>query len=589
MLIRFYESAHNEQHAKLLESLREKYNDTFNQLEGPNAWVILCDIFRTVTQDAAMLDPVCIVDALDECEHNWDSLLDLIVTTSAHVKWLLSSRNVKDIERDLRKIESDQRLSLELKENAENISISVSAFINKSIQDIEALEDHNELQVQTAKTLKSKANGTFLWVALVIKELRKTDRRNVEDVLSKIPTGLEKLYELIMERVNSKLKPKDREACRVLLSVITTAERPLHLKELHLFISSQWADYKSTYDLRDIQDIVKDLGSLLYLRDDTVYFIHQSVKYYMVDYATTSTFPSGIEYQHYQMARTSLEAICQTLQYDICDLKNPGSELRGDLGQIPDQLRSVAYSCVYWVEHLVRGCSFERPTAEDLSKDDGIVHSFLTAKYLCWLESLALLHSLEPHGAVAIEKLRNWATSSYGNKTDDHLGLKGDANCLMSFIGDAYDFFHSCKDYVKDWPLQLYFSAIVFENESSAIYKTFRQHTQARFRNSLTILKRPRARLLLRHDISAQEYVNKLVYSWDSSALCVLSRSSTLNSHTMEVYRTDTMKQTAVWKIDNNNHHVSFLPNSKQLFQFLLLALCKPGTPITGPNCNGVL
>jgi hypothetical protein len=567
LLIRFHESGHNEQHTALLESLRNKYADKLNQLEGSNAWTVLCDISKTVTQDAAMLDPVCIVDALDECEYNCKALLNLIVSTSAHVKWLLSSRNVKDIERDLRKIESNRRLRLELKVNAENISKSVNAYIDNSIQDIEALEGNNELQIQTTETLKSKANGTFLWVALVVEQLRDTDRRNVEDVLKELPEGLENLYKLIMERVNSKLRQKDQEACRVLLSIITTAERPLHLKELRLFISSQWADYKATYEKRDIQDIVKDLGSLLYIRDDAVYFIHQSVKEYMVDYATTSTFPSGIEYQHYQMARTSLEAMCHTLKYDICDLKNPGSELQIYSAQIPDQLRSIAYSCVYWVEHLVRGCSSERPAAEDLSKDDGILHSLLTVKYLCWLESLALLISLEPHGAVAIEKLRNWAASSYANKTDDHLGLKGDANCLMSFIGDAYDFFHSCKDYVQNWPLQLYYSAIVFENQSSAIYKTFRQHIQAHFRNSLTILKKPRVRLLPRHNISAQQYVDKLVYSRDSSALCVLSRSSTLNSHTMEVYRTDTMKQTAVWEIDNNNnnHHVSFLPNSKQL------------------------
>ncbi|UKZ71402.1 uncharacterized protein TrAtP1_012361 [Trichoderma atroviride] len=289
----------------------------------------------------------------------------------------------------------------------------------------------------------------------------------------------------------------------------------------------------------------------------------------MVDCATTSNFPLGIEYQHYQMARTSLEAMCQTLKHDICDLKDPGSKLQDDHAQIPDQLRSVAYSCVYWVEHLVRGCSSEVITAEDLSKVDGILRSFLTVKYLCWLESLALLRSFEQRGVVAIEKLRNWAASSYGNKSGEYhlIDLKGDANYLSRFISDAYDFFHSCKDYVKNWPLQLYYSAIVFENESSAIYKTFRQPIQARFGNSrLTILKTPRTHFSLRHNISVQDDVDKLVYSWDSSALCVLSGSSYSNSRTIVVYRTDTMVQTVERRIDNNGrYHVSFLPDSKHL------------------------
>lgn len=582
MLIRYYESGHHAQHTTLLESLRKNYDDKLNQLEGPNAWNVICDIFKAVTGDEAMLDPVCIVDALDECEHNCKALLKLIVNTSAHVKWLLSSRNVKDIERDLRKIESNRILSLELKANAENISKSVDAYINNSIQDIEALEDDIELQMQTTETLKRKANGTFLWVALVIEQLRDTDRRNIEDVLKEIPAGLESLYQLIMERVNSKLRPKDQEACRVLLSIIITAERPLHLKELYLFMSSQWADHKATYDIRDIQDIVKDLSSLLYTRDDTVYFIHQSVKDYMVDYATTRIFPLGIEYQHYQMAKTSLEAMSQILKYDICNLKNPGSELRWlpqifnqqiPDQQIPDQLRSVAYSCIYWVEHLVRGCSSGGPTAEDLSKDDGILHSFLTVKYLCWLESLALLRSLESHGAKAIEKFKILYTSSYGNKSDEYhlIGLKGDTNFLKRFIGDAHDFFHSCKDYVKNWPLQLYYSAIIFENESSTIHKTFRRSVQAHFGNSFahfgnsfTILKRPRMRFSLRHTLRAQHSIDDLFYSRDSSALCVLS--SYPNDQTFVVYRTDTMEKMFEWTMSNNyRYYVSFLPDSEHL------------------------
>lgn len=267
------------------------------------------------------------------------------------------------------------------------------------------------------------------------------------------------------------------------------------------------------------------------------------------------------------MARTSLEAMCQTLKYDICDLRNPASEIQIDLAQIPDQLRSIAYSCVYWVEHLVRGCSSEGTTAEDVSKDDGILHSFLTVKYLCWLESLALLRSVKPHGAVAIEKLKNWAASSYGNQSGDHhlVGLKGNTNCLRRFISDADDFFHSCKDYVKYWPLQLYYSAIVFENQSSAIYKTFRQPIQAHFGNSLAILKQQRIRFSLQQRIPVQYYVDKLVYSWDASALCVLSHSDS-KSHSIVVYRADTMKQTNEWGIDyNHDLFVSFLPDSKHL------------------------
>ncbi|UKZ53621.1 hypothetical protein TrVGV298_007416 [Trichoderma virens] len=250
------------------------------ELKGPFlyesfSWILDHEDFQKWRHTKKSGYPVCIVDALDECEHDCKLLLSLIVKTSGRVKWLLSSRNIKDIERGFRSIEPSRRLSLELKENAENVSKSVDTYINKSIQDIEALEDDEELQTRTTETLRKKANGTFLWVTLVIEQLRNTDHRHVEEVVDQMPEGLENLYDLMIQRANSKLRQKDREACRILLSIVTTAERPLHLKELHVFICSQWEHYKVDYNMRDMKDMVKDLGSLLSIRDETVYFIHQ--------------------------------------------------------------------------------------------------------------------------------------------------------------------------------------------------------------------------------------------------------------------------------------------------------------------------
>lgn len=558
-----------------LSPICEKHKDKLSQLDGPNAWAVLCDIFKAVTQDPVLPDPVCVVDALDECEHDCKLLLSLIVKTSANVKWLLSSRNVKDIERGLRAIEPTRRLSLELKENAENVSKSVDAYINTSIQDIEALEDDEELQIKTATALKNKANGTFLWVALVIEQLRDTDRRNVEDVLEEMPEGLENLYDLIIRRANSKLRQKDREACRVLLSIVTTAERPLHLKELHVFISSQWKNYKATYDMRDMQDIVKDLGSLLSIRNDIIYFIHQSVKDYMVGYASKSIFPSGIEYQHLNMVKTSLDAMLHTLKHNIYGLKNPGSKVRDEFVPPPDPLKPIAYCCVFWVEHLVRGCKPKDLTAEEFFKDDGIIHSFLKDKYLCWLESLALLRSLVPHGADAIQKLKNLAASYCRSKSSEHhvIGMinpqGGEVKCLKSFIGDAYHFFHSCKYYVEEWPLQLYYSAVVFEDESSAIYKTFRQPIRDDFRDYFTFLKKPQRRVSLLNNIDVSRSVGKLLYSPNSSTLCVmLEKPSHGTVNTISLYRIDTGTLEREFKLNTDMEsgcYVAFSPDSRHL------------------------
>ncbi|PNP54495.1 hypothetical protein THARTR1_05052 [Trichoderma harzianum] len=169
-------------HLEILSHIREKYEDgPKGQLEGPNALVILCDIFELMVKDPGLTDVICVVDALDECTTDCRHLLNLIINTSSRVKWLLSSRNEKDLEKGLDQV--PQRLILELKHNAEQISMSIDEYINHHIQGIDALKDDEQLQTKTFDMLKSKAQGTFLWVALVVDQLHNTDHWRVEDVL----------------------------------------------------------------------------------------------------------------------------------------------------------------------------------------------------------------------------------------------------------------------------------------------------------------------------------------------------------------------------------------------------------------------
>ncbi|PON28046.1 hypothetical protein TGAM01_v203183 [Trichoderma gamsii] len=332
------------EHHELRSYIHTKYKHDLNKLNGPEGWYILHDIFEKVTRHSTLPNPVCIVDALDECEqeHGCKQLLRLIIETSSRVKWLVSSRNITEIERELQEIDSSRMLSLELKENAEYITNSVDLYIDNSIRNIMALQGDEELQTRATSVLKSKANGTFLWVALVIGQLRHTKHRDIEDVLEEMPEGLESLYSLILTRLT---KQKDKDVYQILLSTVAAAERPLRLEELLTFISFRWKDYKTTYGLRDVQDIVKDCASFLSIRDDdkSVNFIHQSVKDYMMGPAVRVIFPSGIEYQHYRMFTTSLGAMSRILKHNIYGLRDPGSDIKAISPPTPDPLAPIIY------------------------------------------------------------------------------------------------------------------------------------------------------------------------------------------------------------------------------------------------------
>jgi hypothetical protein len=81
----------------------------------------LAEIFTNILRDPSLNSTYLIIDALDECEKDLPVLLDFIVQNSAltRVKWIVSSRNVSDIEQRLRLDRSQARLSLEIRETAE--------------------------------------------------------------------------------------------------------------------------------------------------------------------------------------------------------------------------------------------------------------------------------------------------------------------------------------------------------------------------------------------------------------------------------------------------------------------------------------
>ncbi len=64
----------------------------------------------------------------------------------------------------------------------------------------------------------------------------------------------------------------------------------------------------------------------------------------------------------------------------------------------PNPLAAARYSCVYWVDHLLKANN-----DKDI-QDGGHIHLFLRQKYLYWLEALSLLGSMS-HGVLSMSKL----------------------------------------------------------------------------------------------------------------------------------------------------------------------------------------
>lgn len=566
-----------EQRQTFFLDIRNRFANKISQLSGPNAWQVLNDIFEAITHDQSLPNVVCVVDALDECEHGIKLLLSLIVKTSHHIKWLFSSRNVKEIEQGLRSIDDSRRLVLELIRNAKCVSQSVDAYIDDSIRDIAALTDDEDLRMKTADTLKFKADGTFLWVSLVVEQLRDTDRRNIEDVLEELPVGLENLYDLIMKRITQKLRKKDQNVCHILLAIVTTAERPLRLEELLEFIKFQWKDFKGKYDVRDMKDMVKDCGSFLSIKDGTVYLVHQSVKDYVVGKGAKTIFPLGVEHQHSEMFKNSLYSMSYILTYNMYHIKTPaGCSVSRPC---PDPLAPIAYCCIFWAEHLFQSCQFEKTNVEEFLKDNGTLHCFLKDKFLCWLEALSLLkHEAFTQGVAAIDKVKSIISRHCKGQTSQYdigamryaPGEKGESG-LGVFIDDAWKFIRSCKEYVRNSPLQLYYTPFVFGDNDNTINKTFQQTIHAKF-GHLPTFDKPRRQFSCMQVIRPETSFNFLLFSPDSSLLCVAQENDTISlwRTTSGILEHEIELNADVKGMETNpqlgiDHHIAFSTDSSTL------------------------
>jgi hypothetical protein len=383
------------QQPHLITHLRERYDIDPKLFESEHAFYCLSAIFDKMVQNSTKATVFLLIDALDECETGLPELLQFITATkstlSIQVKWVVSSRNRVDIEQALDFANGKNKLSLEL--NAVHISNAIAAYIDYRLSQLTVLQRNKVLLEHVKKQLLQKSDGTFLWVALVVQEMQKFARlAPMIKLLERTPQGLAQLYGQMLQQIQS-LEEQDRESCILILSIITLGYRPLHLRELGCLAGLHEKQYGSD----NLEDIVGMCGSLLAIREDYVYLIHQSAK----DYLSVSAviFPSGSSAVHHRIFSESLQNLSAKLRRNIYSLDDPGisiskiSHFRPD----PDPFVDLRYSCTYWLDHLSEAIS---TSAGQLD----VILDFFRKHLLHWLECLSLIGEMR-HGILALRKL----------------------------------------------------------------------------------------------------------------------------------------------------------------------------------------
>jgi hypothetical protein len=389
------------QQPSLVSHVRKKYDCAGKTMfEDANAWVALKEVCADVLRDPCLTTTYLIIDALDECVTDLPKLLDFIAkqsSASSRVKWIVSSRNWPEIERSLEDAGHKVKLSLEL--NAASVSTAVQVFIDQRVSELAQQNRYDEPTKRAVlEHLASNANDTFLWVALVCQHLRATAKRNVLRKLELFPPGLDALYERMMQQIS---KTDDAELCKQVLAAVALVYRPITLKELLTLVEP----LEDVADDSELREIIGLCGSFLALRGQTVYFVHQSAKDFLLAKAVREVFPAGREAAHQAIFARSLQIMSRTLRRDMYGLKALGTPIDDVQVPEPDPLAAVRYSCVHWVDHLCDSNPTSSASYAECLRDRGVVDRFLRKKCLYWLESLSLCKSMSK-GIVSMRKLQ---------------------------------------------------------------------------------------------------------------------------------------------------------------------------------------
>jgi hypothetical protein len=192
----------------------------------------------------------------------------------------------------------------------------------------------------------------------------------------------------------------DAELCKQVLATIALVYRPITLAELMVLTEL----FDDIADEAEVEEVIGLCGSFLALREDTVYFVHQSAQDFLLEKASDEVFPHGIEAAHHVIFSRSLAILSKTLHRDVYSLEAPGVSVDNMKPPTPDPLAASRYPCIYWIDHLCDSKPKSRINDVDYVQVMGLVGQFVRKKYLYWLEGLSLCKGIAK-GVVSMARL----------------------------------------------------------------------------------------------------------------------------------------------------------------------------------------
>ena len=351
---------------------------------------------------------VIVVDALDECDNSEDvSLLIrcLLVAAAANhhvdLRIFVTSRPDQPINVGFGNISTDTHQDFILHDIEQSIvDQDLAIYYEHQLRQIAQISRLNAafLSKDTIQTLVRRSCGLFIYAATVCRfvragELLAGERLahlvSTERLPVKAGTTLDRMYMTVLEYsltadLDSEEIARKREMFRRVMGATVVLFDALSPASLAMLLNQSRETTASLLDrLHSLLDIPEEEGRLIRL-------LHPSFREFLLDSqrCSNATFCIDAKEAHRHLFECCLRVMSSCLCQDMCVLRRPGTRvsdvLRSDVNNnIPF---AVQYACRYWVYHLEQ-------SDVDPQEDRGIMQ-FFEARFLFWLETLALMGRL---------------------------------------------------------------------------------------------------------------------------------------------------------------------------------------------------
>ncbi|KAI9797040.1 MAG: hypothetical protein M1835_002290 [Candelina submexicana] len=261
-----------------------------------------------------------------------------------------------------------------------DIQVYVHDAVSEALPDVE-----QKMRDDIMDQVLSKANGSFLWVRLVLESLR-DNWHTQEDIcraLTEVPMGMKNLYSQMLEKVESQ-SPRLRAMAKRIMTWTACSWRPLTIAELQTVMEPEFLGF-----VRLQETITQICGNFISVNNNKVSLVHLTARQFLLNSHKGAPPFITAEYSHEHVACACLKYLCDEKWKAICKRIEISTTLGKNASSgrnrllLAEEGNPLSYSVCYYAFHVSKASLNSEGLQEALTR-------FLTRYCLSWIEAIAL-------------------------------------------------------------------------------------------------------------------------------------------------------------------------------------------------------